>query len=284
MKFLSNFLAGSAMVLFCVAVPFSGFGATANVTVKNPVVQGFVPATTNINAGDTVVWTWDVGFNSHNVTSTSIPQVWPPSPTQSGPATFSVTFTNAGTYPYECSIHFFTGSIIVAAVNVPPSVSITNPSTGTVFSEPANVTIQASAADSAGTVTNVEFLVDATVLTNETAPPFSAITDGLAAGSYMLSAIASDNMGVRATNAIAISVVTSMPIVISAVQTSSTSFKFNYMAAPGLRYVVQYSTNLAAPNWTAIVTNTAASNPQTFVDTNATNSPAFYRVGQLPNP
>jgi plastocyanin len=284
MKFSSNFLAGSAIVLFCLAVPHSSAGATANVTVKNPVIQGFVPATTNITAGDTVVWTWDAGFNAHNVTSTSIPQVWPPSSTQTGPATFSVTFTNAGTYPYECSIHFFTGSIIVAAVNVPPSVSITNPSTGTVFSEPANVTIQASATDSGRTVTNVEFLVGATVLTNETSAPFSAVAGNLAAGSYTLSAIASDNIGAAATNTVAISVVTPVPIAINALQFSSTSFQFAYAANVGLRYVVQYSTNLASPNWTAIVTNTAASNPQIFVDTNATNSPAFYRVGQLPNP
>jgi plastocyanin len=284
MKFCSYFLAVNAMVLFCLAAPLSGFGATANVTVKNPVIMGFVPATTNINAGDTVVWTWDTGFNMHNVTSTSIPQVWAPSPTQTGPATFSVKFTNAGTYPYECSIHFFTGSIIVAGVNVPPSVSITNPATGTVFSEPANVTIQASATDSDGTVTNVEFLVGATVLTNETSAPFSAVAGSLAAGSYTLSAVASDNMGATATNAVAISVVTAVPIAISALQFSSKSFQFNYAANVGLHYVIQYSTNLALPNWTAIATNTATSNPQTFMDTNATNSPAFYRVGQLPNP
>ena len=270
--------------MFCLAVPLSGVGATANVTVKNPVIQGFVPATTNINAGDTVIWTWDAGVNSHNVTSTSIPQVWAPSPTQTGPATFSVIFTNAGTYPYECSIHFFTGSVIVAAVNVPPSVSITSPTAGAVFSEPANVTIQVTATNSANTVTNVQFLVGSSVLTNEAAPPFSAITDSLAAGNYTLSAIASDNMGVTATNDIAISVVASVPIVISALQPSSTSFQFDYTATPGLRYVVQYSTNLALPNWAAIITNTATGNPETFVDTNATNNPAFYRVGQLPNP
>jgi hypothetical protein len=52
----------------------------------------------------------------------------------------------------------------------------------------------------------------------------------------------------------------------------------------GLSYVVQRTTNLVSPNWVAIATNVAASNPTNFVDKNATNNPAFYRVGRLPNP
>jgi plastocyanin len=281
MRFSANFLAAGAMALFCLTVPLSGFGATANVSVIN---FAFSPPTININPGDTVIWTWVLGANFHNVTSQSVPSAWPASATQNGPATFSVTFPNTGNFPYECTVHLFTGSINVASTNVPPTVSITNPMAGTVFGEPANVTIQVTATNSAGTVTNVQFLVGSTVLTNEAAPPFSATTDNLAAGSYTLSAIASDNMGTTATNAVVISVVTPLPIAISALQFSSTSFQFDYTANVGLRYIVQYSTNLTLPNWTAIATNTAASNPQTFVDTNATNSPAFYRVGQLPNP
>ncbi len=269
------------MVLFCLAVPFSGLGATANVSVVN---FAFNPSTTNINLGDKVIWTWAVGANLHNVTSTNTPQAWPASATLNGPATFSVTFTKAGNFPYECTVHLFTGSINVASASVPPDVFITSPMAGAVFSEPANVTVQVMATNSADTVTNVQFLIGSVVLTNETAPPFSAITGSLAAGDYTLSAIASDNMGVMATNAVAISVVTPVPIAISALQNSSTSFQFSYTATPGLRYFVQYSTNLASPVWVAIVTNTAVSNPQTFVDPNATNNPAFYRVGQLPNP
>ena len=39
------------------AAPHSSLGATANVTVNNAISGGFVPAVTNINVGDTVVWT-----------------------------------------------------------------------------------------------------------------------------------------------------------------------------------------------------------------------------------
>lgn len=169
-------------------------------------------------------------------------------------------------------------------VDVPPSITITNPASGTVLSAPANVTIKASASDTDGTVTNVQFLVGSIVLTNTAAVPFSAVTNNLAAGNYTLSAIASDNNGVKSTNAVAISVVTPLPLAINAPQLSSASFQFSFAANIGLSYVVQWSTNLTSPNWIPIFTSTAASNPVVFVDNHATNSPGFYRVGRLPNP
>jgi plastocyanin len=280
MKSLSKTIL-SAAALFYLAVPFCGFGATANVSIIN---FAFVPVTTNIAAGDRVIWTWGNGF--HSTTSTGTPVLWDSLP-QNTPFAFTNTFASAGTFPYICTVHGFTGSINVAAGVLPPGVSITNPVSGAVFSEPANVTIQASATDPniGGSVTNVQFLVGSTVLANVTATPFSTTANNLAAGSYTISAVATDNAGLTATNAVAISVVTPVPLTLgAATQLSATSFQFNYSANVGLSYVVQQSTNLASPNWTDISTNKAASNPVIFVDSNATASPGFYRVIRLPNP
>lgn len=266
--------------------PLSGFGATANVTVNNSPT-GFVPATVNINAGDRVIWTWPSGSNFHNVTSTSVPQAWTASATLNGPASFTNTFNTAGSFPYECTIHLFTGTINVAAVALPPSVSITNPVSNAVFSEPANITIQATASDpnSNGAVTNVQFLVGANVLTNDTTAPFAVTATGLAAGGYTFSAVASDKAGLTATNSVSISVVTPIPLTLSnSMPLSPTGFQFNYSANVGLHYIIQESTDLTSSSWTSIATNTATSNPMTFTDTQATNNPAFYRVGRLPNP
>jgi chitinase len=178
-----------------------------------------------------------------------------------------------------------TGAVIVAAANLPPTVSITNPASGAVFAAPANITIQASASDSDGTVTNVQFLVGANVVTNQATAPFSAVTNNLAAGSYTLSAIASDNSGATATNQVAISVVTPVSVLLSAPQPGPpTMFRFSYTANTGLSYIVQRSTNLASPNWTTLVTNLAGSGSINFTDQNATFNPGFYRVGRLPNP
>jgi plastocyanin len=285
MKTSSYKIINSAVAAFLLfAVPVSNFGATANVSVVN---FAFVPATTNINVGDTVLWTWPSGSNFHNVTSQSVPQAWTASATMSGPATFSTTFTTNGSFPYVCTVHGFTGSIIVAAAASPPSVSITNPAPGEVFSEPADITIQATASDpnSGGAVTNVQFLAGATVLSNETSAPFAATATGLAAGGYTFSAVARNKDGLSATNSVSVSVVTPVPVVLGApAPLSSTSFQFNYSANVGLRYIIQETADLTSPGWTTIATNKAASNPAVFTDTQATNNPGFYRVGLLPNP
>jgi plastocyanin len=260
---------------------------TVSVGVANGNVLSFFPATTNIATGDSVLWTWNsTGITPHSTTSdtnglwdsTSVP----------APHTFTQTFTSAGTFPYHCTIHVslgMKGTIIVAAANLPPAVTITNPVSGTVFTAPANVTIQASASDSDGTVTNVQFRVGANVVTNKATAPFFGVTNNLAAGSYTLFAIVSDNSGATATNQVAISVVTPVSVLLSAPQpVPPTKFRFSYTANTGLSYIVQRSTNLLSPNWTTLVTNTAGSGSINFTDLNASFNPGFYRVGRLPNP
>ncbi|MDE3065949.1 MAG: TIGR03118 family protein [Verrucomicrobiota bacterium] len=268
-----------------VAVP-SRNPTAANVSVLN---YQFNPATANINVNDTVIWTWPSGSFDHNVTSTSNPQSWPASLTENGPYSFTNTFTAAGTYPYECTIHAVSfgmkGTIIVAAPDVPPAALLFSPGSGAVFAAPANVTLRAAAGDTDGSVTNVQFRVGATVLTNQTTVPFSAVAANLAAGNYTLTAIAADNGGLTATNSVDISVVTPTAVTLTNLAaTSGSNFQFSYLVNTGLTYIVQMSTNLAAGNWIPVATNTAASNPAVFVDLHATNNPAFYRVGRLPNP
>lgn len=272
------------MFLAAFGQAFSASAAIANISVIN---FAFVPAATNISVGDTVIWTWPAGSANHNVVTTASPTPagWTnESALFSGPAAFTNTFNVSGNFPYHCTLHGFTGSITVAAAaNVPPTVSITNPAPGTVFAAPANVAIQASASDSDGSVTNVQFRVGATVLNDDNTAPFSGAANNLAAGNYTLSAIASDNGGATATNSISISVVTPVTVSLGAtVKSSGTNFQFNYPANVGLNYVVQRSPDLI--NWISLATNTAASNPVVFVDTSATNSPNFYRVGRMPNP
>ncbi len=269
-----------AATLLCFGHALPGLGATATVLVGSGASLVFVPATTNIAVNDRVIWSWAGNFHSTTSGTTSGGTATPDGLWDSGvfnaPHSFTNTFSSAGTFPFYCSVHFGSGmkvTIVVTAPNSPPT--------------PANVTIQASAADPdvGGTVTNVQFRVGTTILTNKVAAPFSAVTNNLAAGSYTLSAIASDNTGAKTTNAVTISVVTPVMTTLSApVRVPPTNFQFSYSANTGLRYVVQRSTNLLSTNWTAIVTNTAGGSPVTFLDTNATGNPGFYRVGRLPNP
>jgi plastocyanin len=283
---VTRYLFKAVLVSAAVAVfggSLTGSAATANVLVGSGGLV-FTPATTNIAVNDRVIWTW--AGNNHSTTSDTN-GLWD-SLVNNSPHSFTNTFTSAGTFPYHCTIHVsfgMKGTIIVASPNVPPTVSITNPVSGAVFAAPANVTIQASASDTDGTVTNVQFLVGANVVTNKATAPFFGVTNNLAAGSYTLFAIASDNNGATATNQVAISVVTPVSVLLSAPQTVPPGkFRFSYTANTGLSYIVQSSSNLLSPNWTTLVTNTAGSSSINFTDINATFNPGFYRVGRLPNP
>jgi hypothetical protein len=84
--------------------------------------------------------------------------------------------------------------------NNPPTVSITSPSNGATFTAPANITINATASDSDGTVTKVDFYQGTTLLGTDTTSPYSNTWNNVAAGSYTLTAKATDNGGAFTTS------------------------------------------------------------------------------------
>jgi plastocyanin len=295
--FLKDFKVATVAMFSCLSGPLSCLAASTTVTVGNPVDK-FSPAVVSINAGDQVIWNWSATFHSSTSGTNGVhgddngvpSGLWDTGVIMSTPHTFTNTFNTPGNYAYYCSVHFgspffMTGAVLVASSSLPPGVSITNPVSGTVFSVPANVTIRASATNGSGTVTNVQFRVGTTILTNDNLAPFAAITNNLAAGNYTLAAIAQDDAGLTATNSVSISVVTPVSVALTnAAEFSGTNLQFKYLVNTGLSYVVQFSTNLASTNWLSLVTNVAVSNPVVFLDTHATNKTGFYRVGRMPNP
>jgi hypothetical protein len=82
-----------------------------------------------------------------------------------------------------------------------PTVNLTQPSDGATFTAPANVTLSATASDSDGLVTKVEFFNGATKLGEDTTAPYSFTWSGVSAGSYTLTAHATDDVGGTATSA-----------------------------------------------------------------------------------
>ena len=73
------------------------------------------PAVDTIVAGSSVTWTWNGG--SHSIQSTGLPpEIFRNSVVLVGAnQTYSVTFRNPGTYPYQCMVHgsAMTGRIVV---------------------------------------------------------------------------------------------------------------------------------------------------------------------------
>jgi len=87
------------------------------------------------------------------------------------------------------------------APNVAPAVSLTQPAAGASFSAPATIALAANASDTDGSVVKVEFLNGATVVGTATAAPYAAAWGGVAAGSYVLTARATDDDGAVTTSA-----------------------------------------------------------------------------------
>jgi plastocyanin len=247
----------------------------------------FSPNNLTVNVGDTVTWTGSSG--QHTVTGTNAEPMCGSGLVMSS---CSHTFMNPGTFGYECIVFGhaaagMVGRIVVnpAPSNAPPIVSITSPANGTVFAAPATVAITANATDSDGSVTNIQFFANANPVgeTNGSGPVFSLKANALAAGSYALTAKATDNGGASTTSGtVNISVVAPVAVSNSAPRVANGQFLFNYTANPGLRYVVQNSSNLV--NWVSMATNTAAGSNVTVTDSFIVGGMRFYRVGRLPNP
>jgi plastocyanin len=98
---------GLALLLAAFALQITNFAiesATVDVAVQDDT---FGPENTTVNAGDTVVWTWE-GSNPHTVTSDTGGLF---GSAQQTAGTFSFVFNTPGTYAYYCSVHGTAGGI-----------------------------------------------------------------------------------------------------------------------------------------------------------------------------
>ena len=92
--------------------------------------------------------------------------------------------------------------------NTPPVVSLTSPAANTTYKAPASVTLTASATDADGSVAKVDFYNGSTLLSEDTVSPYTYSWGNVAAGTYTLTAVATDNNG-AATTSPAITIVVS---------------------------------------------------------------------------
>jgi len=84
--------------------------------------------------------------------------------------------------------------------NVPPSVSITSPANNATFATGSNITVSASASDSDGSVSKVDFYNGTTLLGTDTSSPYSFTWNAVGAGTYTLTAKATDNANAVTTS------------------------------------------------------------------------------------
>ena len=90
--------------------------------------------------------------------------------------------------------------------NKPPTVTLTAPANGATFTAPASVTLSATASDSDGTISKVEFYNGTTLLGTDTTSLYSFSWTSVAAGTYTVKAVAYDNSGASTSTTATITV------------------------------------------------------------------------------
>lgn len=116
------------------------------------------------------------------------------------PYSFSWTDVPAGNYSITARATDDLGAVtssgtVTLTVNAPPTVSLTSPAGNSTFTAPATIPISAQVADTDGTIARVEFYNGGNLIGALTTPPFDINWLLVPAGSYNLTARATDNLG-----------------------------------------------------------------------------------------
>lgn len=95
----------------------------------------------------------------------------------------------------------WTGGTTPPPTNQTPTVALTTPANNATFTAPASVSLSATANDADGSISKVEFFNGSTRLGERTTAPYRFTWTNVGAGSYALTAKATDNAGAVTTSA-----------------------------------------------------------------------------------
>ncbi len=138
------------------------------------------------------------------------------------------------------NLNYITFQPFTPTVNVPPTVSLTAPANNTGYTAPATITITANAADADGAVSKVDFYNGSSLLGSDNTAPYSYAWTNVAAGTYAITAKATDNQNAVSTSAVVAvtvsTVVNDCPKLTWADEFNGTSLdmsKWNYQTGDG---------------------------------------------------
>jgi hypothetical protein len=199
---------GNRTTSAAISVTVSG-GSGPSVGITAPAAGSSVgvnlPQVITASAASTGGFITGVQFLVNGVTlstDTSFPYIGAWTPTALGTYTLSALATdNSGNVTTSAPV-----SIIVAA-SAAPTVNLTNPVSGSGYTVGSGISITANAADSDGTISQVAFFVNGSILSTDTTSPYASPnwTPG-STGVYTITAQATDNTG---------NVTTSLPVTVT---------------------------------------------------------------------
>jgi endoglucanase len=197
---------------------------TTNDWNSGPGQGGFGASVTVQNVGDPLTsWTLRFSFTAGQQVS---PGGWGATWTQSGAnvtavnqsyngnlatgASTSIGFNGTWTGSNPAPASFSVDNVVCTGSTTPgnalPTASVTSPASGANYTAPATVTVNANAGDSDGTVARVDFSLGSMTATDTTAP-YSATFSNVGAGTYSVTAKATDDQGgVGTSNPVSITV------------------------------------------------------------------------------
>lgn len=139
-------------------------------------------------------------------------------------------------------------------INQAPAVSLIAPVPNASFAAPASVTISANASDADGSVTKVDFYNSSTLLFSDNTAPYTYTWTNVAAGTYSLTAKATDNnvastvsipVSITVTNAVPVNLAAGKPVSVSSTEAGANVAANAVDGSYGTRWSSLYSD----PQW-----------------------------------
>ncbi len=163
----------------------------------------------------------------------------------------------------------------------PPTVVITSAFDSATLAAPADITIAATASCTDGSISKVEFFQGATKLGEATNAPYSTVWSNVVAGSYWITAKATDESGTVGT-----SVPVNLTVNSSAAApgprlcplASGNRFGFSFSTESNRAYVVERTISLSPVYWQTLTNMIGDGSVLTVTDSNQTETQQFYRV------
>ena len=117
-----------------------------------------------------------------------------------GAAIATVQFTSHGSGLTTFGSLVMDDFILTTSSNLPPSIVLTNPTSGQIFTTPASIALGATAVAAKGTITNVDFYAGTNLVGAASVSSFLFDWTNAEPGSYSITAVASDSSGLTRTS------------------------------------------------------------------------------------
>jgi len=156
-----------------------------------------------------------------------------------------------------------------------------SPTNGATYTAPADITITAEASDRDGTVSLVEFFQADTQLGAVTDSTYVFSWTNVDAGSYTLTAKATDAGGANATSIpvnITVNRTPAVPVTLHSLVASSNSFSFSFSTESNRTYTVESTITLSPVDWQTLTNLVGDGSVVTATDSIQAEAQHYYRV------